>query len=51
MSNFIKIRKVGAGLLHVDRETDERTEGWRDNQKDRSDKASSRLSQLCTHAT
>ena len=41
--NFMKIRPVGAELLHADRQTD----GQPANQTDRPDQANSRLSQCC----
>jgi len=39
ISNFMKIRLVGAGLLHVDGRTDGRTDGH--------DEANSRFSKFC----
>jgi hypothetical protein len=42
MSNIMKIRPVGAELLHVDERTDGRTDGH--------DEANSRFSQFCERA-
>jgi hypothetical protein len=42
ISNFMKIRPVGAKLFHVDRQTD--------GQMDRRDEANSRFSQFCKRA-
>jgi hypothetical protein len=42
ISNFMKIRPVGAELYHAD--------GWRDGRTDRHDEASSHPSQICESA-
>jgi hypothetical protein len=42
ISNFIKIRPVGAGLFHA--------AGWMDGQSDRLDEANIRFSQFCERA-
>ena len=42
-SYFIKIRRVGAELFHVDRQTDRQTDG-------QTDEANSRFSQFCERA-
>ena len=42
MSNFMKIRQVGAELFHADRKVDSQT--------DRHDKANSRYPQFCERA-
>ena len=46
MSNFTKMRPLGAGLFHADGRTDGRT----DRQTDKHDVVSDRFSQSCKHA-
>jgi hypothetical protein len=46
ISNFIKIRPVGAELFHADERTDDQTDG----QTDRHDETNSRFSKFCEYA-
>ena len=44
--NFMKIRPVGAVLLHAEKQTEGRTDGRTDRQRDRHDEANSRFSKF-----
>jgi hypothetical protein len=46
MSNFMKIRPVGAELFHVERQTDGEREGWTDGRTSRHNEVSSHFSQF-----
>jgi len=47
MSNFTKIRSVGAELFHADGRTDGQRQTQTDRQMDRNDEVNSRFSQFC----